>query len=102
MKSAILLIFLVIPAQVWAWGEPATATTTVEARVTMWTENPCDYGTRFQEACEYARTYNLFPEARLVEPTVGWTSMPAAPSNETTTVEDYGSYITTTTTTNYE
>jgi hypothetical protein len=103
MKNVFLVILMVFPTQIMAWGQPASATTTVEARITGWTENPCDYGTRFQEACDYARRHNLFPEVSFSQQVDTFHAMPdpSAPTT-TTTVKDYGSFITTTTTTNYE
>ena len=74
-QQLICVGLLIFPSISWGWGRPATATTTIEARVTTWTENPCDYGNRFTEACEYAKRHILFPEAaRPGDEPVDWTN----------------------------
>ena len=42
----------------YGFGQPATATTTVEARITHWTEDPCDFP-EHQDKCEARQQLNI-------------------------------------------
>lgn len=42
----------------YGFGQPATATTTVEARITHWTEDPCDFP-EHQDKCELKQELNI-------------------------------------------
>jgi hypothetical protein len=76
------LVLLLFTTQVQAWGTPATATTTVEARIVRWTENPCDMGDRYWKECDYARRTNMFPQPPDPDDPCPW----CAPQ---TSVQDY-------------
>ena len=53
-----LLLLMVIPSVVCAWGESSTATTTIEACITHWTEDPCDFP-EHQDKCDIKREHNI-------------------------------------------
>ena len=55
-----IIFLLLFSTQVYAWGEPATATTTVQANITHWTEDPCDFP-EHQDKCTTAPEYEPVP-----------------------------------------
>ena len=102
MSKFIGMIILIIPSLVYGWGQPASATATVEANITGWTENPCNYGDRYREQCEYAKQHNLFPDSMVEShPATSWTSL-SEPNPTVTTTTDYGTFTVQETTTHYE
>lgn len=59
LKVQLLLIgSLILPQTALGWGQPATATTTIQANITHWTEDPCDFP-EHQDKCEVKQELNI-------------------------------------------
>ena len=58
MNKYFIILIMLVATNVHAWGQPATATTTIEARVTHWTEDPCDFP-QHHDKCEIKQELNI-------------------------------------------
>ena len=57
-EHLIAILLTITSFSAYGFGQPATATTTVEARITNWTEDPCDFP-EHQDKCELRRELNI-------------------------------------------
>ena len=58
LEYLIAILLAVASFGAYGFGQLATATTTVEARITHWTEDPCDFP-EHQDKCEMKQELNI-------------------------------------------
>jgi hypothetical protein len=58
LEHVIAILLAVASFGAYGFGQLATATTTVEARITHWTEDPCDFP-EHQDKCEVRQELNI-------------------------------------------
>ena len=67
IEHLLAILLTVTCFNTYGFGLPSTATTTVEARITHWTEDPCDFP-EHQDKCELKQELNI-PVAPISIPT---------------------------------
>ena len=58
LEHLIAILLTAASFSAYGFGQPAIATTTVEARITNWTEDPCDFP-EHQDKCELKQELNI-------------------------------------------
>ncbi len=57
-EHLIAVLLTVVSFSTYGFGQPATATAIIEARITHWTEDPCDFP-EHQDKCELKQELNI-------------------------------------------
>lgn len=58
LEHLLATLLTIVSFSTYGFGQSATATTTVEARITHWTEDPCDFP-KHQNKCEIKQELNI-------------------------------------------
>jgi hypothetical protein len=58
IEHMLAISLTVVSFSTYGFGQPATATATIQARITHWTEDPCDFP-EHQDKCEVKQELNI-------------------------------------------